>query len=550
MNGFGGDMKPGPEHAITAGTVFEARYEILAELGAGGSGTVYEARQLATGQLVAIKVLRPVEDRGGAPFERRLARFQREMKLCGQMHHPNIVRLFDSGKTASGLVYSVFEFAPGKDLSNVLAREGRLDPVEAKHLMLQVLDALACAHAEGVVHRDLKPANIMVIPTGARRNALVLDFGIGVFTEDAQGVERVRITAPNESLGTPAYAAPEQLRGHPPTPRSDLYAWGLVFLECLTGKRVITGDSVGYVLFKHLEPSPIPMPAALADHALARILTRAVAKDPRERQVTAQGLLRELEVCDVTSLRQRIGLVMDVPPARGSAVTETVQVGPALRPGPEASPRGDTPGSAPLLEGERRQLTAVCCGLVATSAAPATTDVEEIDEVLATLQERGAEIVRRFEGRIAGALGDQVLFYFGYPAAREDDTLRAGRAALELVRNLGEESEKLIAERQIRVEIRIGVHTGLVVAREPRESTPGGLGPMLGTTAKVAARLCALASPGTILISGETARMVRDHFILADERPLVLDGGARTIEVVRLGGQQILVPADPQARHG
>src|ERR1051325_4875634 len=105
-------MKPPPEQAITVGTVFEQRYEILADLGAGGFGFVYKARQLATGQPVAIKVLRPLEDRDGPAFERRLARFQREMKLCGQMHPPNIVRLFDSGKTAEGLVYSVFEFAP------------------------------------------------------------------------------------------------------------------------------------------------------------------------------------------------------------------------------------------------------------------------------------------------------------------------------------------------------------------------------------------------------------------------------------------------------
>lgn len=279
------------ERAIRRGTVFEDRYELLAELGAGGFSTVYKARQLATDQRVAIKVLHTTEH---PARERRIARFHREIRVCGQLHHPNVVRLIDSGATAE-LVYSVFELAPGHDLRRVLAREARLDPVEAKHLMLQVLDALACAHACGVVHRDLKPANLMVVPTGARRNALVLDFGSAAWVGDAGQA--------SHALGTPAYAAPEQLRGQPPTPRSDLYAWGLVFLECLTGDRVVTGGSVHDVIRRQLDAAPIELPAALATHPLAHILRRAVAKDPHARDITAHALLPALDACDVRALR-------------------------------------------------------------------------------------------------------------------------------------------------------------------------------------------------------------------------------------------------------
>src|SRR5579862_6590766 len=215
--------------SIVPGATFEGAYDVLKELGSGGFGTVYQARQLATGQLVAIKVLRWQENQGPA-YERKLARFLREMRLCARLHHPNIVRLIDSGHAEPGPTYTVFEYVPGDNLGDILAQEGALDPVEARHMMLQVLDALACAHASGIVHRDLKPKNIMVTG-GARRNALILDFGIGAVSGGAEGDEGEELTMTGELLGSPGYAAPEQFLRGPPSPRSDLFSWALVFLE-------------------------------------------------------------------------------------------------------------------------------------------------------------------------------------------------------------------------------------------------------------------------------------------------------------------------------
>jgi TOMM system kinase/cyclase fusion protein len=527
-------MNDAQQPSVAVGAVFQGRYEILAELGEGGFGTVYKGTQLATGQPVAIKVLRLSDDRRPAVRAKRLARFQREMQLCAHLHHPNVVRLIDSGQTDDGLVYSVFEFAPGRNLGEVLNDEGRLNPFEAKHLMLQILDGLACAHAQGVVHRDLKPANVMVIPTGARRNALILDFGIGALTEDAQGDDHARITSTNESLGTPSYAAPEQLRGLPPTPRSDLYAWGLVFLECLTGQRAVGGDSVGDVISRQLGPEPVSMPAALAEHPLGRILQQAMVKDPDARLGTAESLLRELEACDVSALVARGGPVTHVQPAESNAETSTVD-----RTGKPGSGEGgpwsrppSTPGRR-LASGERRQLTAVCCAFTAPGASVDAAELEEIDEMLRDEQEACAEIARRFEGHVAGALGDQVLFYFGYPAAREDDAQRAARAALEMVastrsREGGEGGKKA------QVEIRVGIHTGLVVARDLGEMTAGGLGHVVGTTPKMAARMSALAQPGGITVSRETAKLLRDRFALDEEAEQRLDGDTGPIEVFRL----------------
>jgi serine/threonine protein kinase len=166
-------------------TLFNDRYEFLSLVGQGGFGQVYKARQLTTDQEVAIKILRPPSDGTEHQLQKQLARFQREMRICSRLFHPNIVRPIDSGHKENGLLFTVFEFVPGETLADVLAREGALDPRDALRLMIQVLDALDCAHRRGVVHRDIKPQNIMITDTGARRNALVLDFGLSTLAGKA-----------------------------------------------------------------------------------------------------------------------------------------------------------------------------------------------------------------------------------------------------------------------------------------------------------------------------------------------------------------------------
>lgn len=285
--------------SLAPGTAFEGRYEILARLGVGGFGAVYKARQLTTGQPVALKTLRPDEPGGAAQTDRRVARFLREARLCAQLQHPNIVQLVDAGRTGDGTLYTAFAFAPGDNLAAVLEREGALAPSEARHLMLQVLDALACVHAAGVVHRDLKPSNIMVITTGARRNALVLDFGIGAAIDEERSAQP---TGSHDAAGTPGYGAPEQWRGAEPSPRADLFSWGLVFLECLTGAPVYSGTS-DEIFYRLLGPDPVPIPAALEGHPLGELLARAVRKDAAARDVTARGLLEALEALEACDLR-------------------------------------------------------------------------------------------------------------------------------------------------------------------------------------------------------------------------------------------------------
>jgi len=162
---------------------FRERYDVLDRIGSGSFAQVYRAVQRSTGQDVAVKIL-TLDDRPDAdPIQLQIARFRREVQLCAYLRHPNIVRLMDSGQPSADVIYAIFEYVPGWNLADVLAIEGPLSPTSAVHLMCQMLDALACAHARGIVHRDVKPENILVTETGARRNAMILDFGMAVIAE-------------------------------------------------------------------------------------------------------------------------------------------------------------------------------------------------------------------------------------------------------------------------------------------------------------------------------------------------------------------------------
>ncbi|MDY7228949.1 TOMM system kinase/cyclase fusion protein [Hyalangium rubrum] len=472
---------------ITAGTVFQNRYEILGKLGEGGFGQVYRARQMATRHEVAIKVLRALHTTNDS----HIARFQREMQLCAQLYHPNIVRFIDSGKAEPDLLYTVFEYVPGKTLADVLAEDGALTPWEAAHLMLQVLDALACAHNRSVIHRDLKPQNIMVTTTGVRRNALVLDFGLGTLAADSPQEDMARITRTSEMLGTPSYAAPEQLRGEPVTARSDLYSWGLIFLECLTGRRVVEGATLQQLIHKQLGPEPIAVPSWLENHRLGRLLRKVTNKNAETRDISAQSVLRELEACSSEGWPLSDAQLARTPTSAQMQMPETVIA---------------------RNEGERRQLTAVCCSLRLVGAADGATDEEDMDRMLRALNASCASIARSYDAHVGGVLGEWVLFYFGYPKAQEDDARRAARAALAMVARMEQQGASLARDRGGRVEFRVGIHTGLVISQEPRALGPGDLPALIGSTPNTAVRLEARAEPGTILISEATSRLLRGHF--------------------------------------
>jgi TOMM system kinase/cyclase fusion protein len=476
------------------------RYEILAEIARGSFGRIYKARRCATGQLVALKTLDEVEPEPGGARPRRIERFRREMTLYAELAHPNIVGLLDAGETEAGALYAVFEFVPGRTLREVLS-EGPLSWRETCRLMGQVLDALACAHARDIVHRDLKPENVIVTHTGARRNAMVIDFGLGVFAGD-HALAKSRITATQDMMGTPCYAAPEQLRGEAPSPLADLYSWGLIFLECVLGEPVITGASPQEVIHKQLGLEPIAVPASIRDRRLRRLLEATVAKQAEHRSARVDELLDALE-------------------QSGRAASTSVA------------------GPADVEEAERRQVTVVCCGITFASLNGAALDVEEHDHLCRVEYAVLAELATRTGGVVTSALADRVMLVYGYPQAREDDARRACRAALQIAVQAQRWSRTQGDERGLRLDVRVGVHTGLVIAR----SSATELRDVVGVTPQVAARLKTLAGVGEVWASADTHRLLRDDVAAEPMGEHRIPELSRALGVVRLLGVRRTVTA-------
>jgi class 3 adenylate cyclase len=419
------------------------------------------------------------------------------MQLCGQLHHPNIVRLIDFEQVDEEQLFSVFEFVPGSTLAEVLAREGFLEVSEACRLMLQVLDALACAHKAGVIHRDIKPSNLMITGTGERRNALVLDFGIGALIESAVEATQEPLTRSNGWVGTPRYLAPEQLRGRSRDLRSDYYSWGLVLLECLTGTPAIRGQQPAEILQQQLSHEPVPIPQWLRGHPLGEVLERVTAKDLESRNVDAAAVLRALESSDLAVLTRRQREWLQAVPS--PTLLEQTQSQEHER--------------LPLPPEEWYQLSAtLSCALCVSPSSHAHVDIEQLDELLRLEQALCTQITGRFSGEVAGALGDQVLLHFPPTGASASALHLAARAALLLVAEVEAASARTESAQQVRLEIRVGLQTGPVGVLQGAVTSARGRSQRFRSALRLAARLHSVAAPGTIVVSDDVYRLLRGRF--------------------------------------
>jgi len=356
-------ISPTDELGTHVAEVLSANYELETEVGRGGMGVVYCARDKRLKREIAIKIL-PPELSFRADIRQR---FLREAETAAQLNHPNIVPIY-TVEERDNLVYFVMAYIKGDNLGQRLQQHGPIPPVEVRRILREVGDALAYAHHRNVIHRDIKPDNIIIDEETGR--AMVTDFGIARALTDSGDS---RLTATGMAIGTPAYMSPEQSAGDRAIDgRSDLYSLGVVGYQMLCGQAPFVANNTPSMLVKHLSEKPVPVDERWPDLPpdLARAVMICLEKDPNDRFPSAAAFSAALDGGSMPTLATRASTAPAVPPPR----REIVDVPPSSRDRynasrdrysptqqPQYSPTSPTPEelskwNAPMVVAFRRKL--------------------------------------------------------------------------------------------------------------------------------------------------------------------------------------------------
>jgi serine/threonine-protein kinase len=331
-------------------------YVVRRRIGSGGMGVVYEGEHPDIGRKVAIKIIRPDSSEGVRSRE-----LIAEARAASAIRHRGIIDIFGFGTLPGVGQYLVMEFLNGRPLDEVILDRAPMPPAEVIRLMTEVLGALSAAHAEGVIHRDLKPGNIFVVlESNGSEYVKVLDFGLakkGTTPNSATPQTRASMI-----VGTPEYMAPEQACGQAVSPRTDLYAAGIIMFELLTGRLPFRGDSPMHVAIMQVQNAP-PAPSSFVDGLppeLDALILRMLAKDPEQRPLSAEQVVRELK-----GIARMLSMDMTQLSGFARAMPETASE-------PRSQVRQAAPGAAPQRMLTDRQEQAVEPALAETLMSPSS----------------------------------------------------------------------------------------------------------------------------------------------------------------------------------
>jgi Tol biopolymer transport system component len=309
---------------LAAGTKL-GTYEVVSAIGAGGMGEVYQAHDTKLGRDVAIKVL----PEAFAHDPEKLSRFQREAKLLASLNHPNIATIHGL-EDSNGTSYLLMELVPGENLAERVRRDGAVPVEEALTITKQIAEALEAAHEKGIIHRDLKPANVKLTPEGKVK---VLDFGLAkafagdTSTEDMGNSPTLSMAATMQGviLGTAAYMSPEQAKGKAVDKRTDIFAFGAVLYELLTGKPAFLGEDVGDILASVVktEPDWTVLPTNISP-SIRVLLQRCLRKDRRQR--TPDAAILRIEIEDALAAPKDSGATQAAPVSTSKLLLAVVAV--------------------------------------------------------------------------------------------------------------------------------------------------------------------------------------------------------------------------------
>jgi eukaryotic-like serine/threonine-protein kinase len=292
-----------------SGEILDRRYRIESRLGEGGMSYVYRAEEMATGRIVALKILLPRLSRDPASVER----LRREATMAMRLDHPNVCPILRLGETPERIIYLVMPFLEGEPLSEHEARRGPFSAAEGVPLLIQMCHGLQHAHDLHIVHRDLKPENVMLVPLPADKpggpqeyRAVVMDFGLA--KERRAGSDLAKLTATGIVLGTPEFMSPEQIRGKPLDGRSDVYAIGVLAFELFTGQLPFPGKSAQETMIARLRGQPLQLRAVRPEISakVEAVVSKALAMDPAARWGSMTELALAFEAAHATGLLGRI----------------------------------------------------------------------------------------------------------------------------------------------------------------------------------------------------------------------------------------------------
>jgi len=264
--------------------MLDGRYQIVKKLGEGGMSYVYEAKEISTDQTVAVKVLSPKLGKDESSVER----LRREAGLAMRLDHPNVCRIMRLGETEDGMIYLVMPCLKGELLSDIEVKVGPMTPEQGIPIVAQVSAGLHHAHLLDIIHRDLKPENVMVVTEAdGSPHAVVMDFGLA--KEKKAGPGMAKLTATGIILGTPEFMSPEQIRGKPLDPRSDIYALGILAFEMFTGKLPFQGRNAQEMMIARLRGTPAALRQYRPDlsEKLEKALAKSMETNPDNRYTTA-----------------------------------------------------------------------------------------------------------------------------------------------------------------------------------------------------------------------------------------------------------------------
>ncbi len=277
-----------PKDRYIGRSILNGQFKILRKIGTGGMGSVYKASQVEMNRLVAVKILHAkLKDRKDL-----VSRFRREARAMSHLEHPNTARVMMYGELDEGELYIVMEYLEGRNLNQIVRREGPMSLERAIPVLVQVCGALEEAHELGIVHRDLKPENIFLTNrAGFTDFAKVLDFGLAKVTERELRPGSIMLTQEGMVFGTPEFMSPEQAQGQVLDRRSDLYSLAIILYEALTGKLPFDARTSMEYIQLHVTKPPIPLdervPGKTFPAGLSDVINKALEKDPEDRWATA-----------------------------------------------------------------------------------------------------------------------------------------------------------------------------------------------------------------------------------------------------------------------